>query len=214
VKARVLIRYFPGPPWLCLGLCFPRVVCTDAPEVAFEVATGEGAASVVHVADVEDHLGAGGFGGGVDCVGVVDDKVDAFGLAEADFVGLDHELAVVRAVVDGAEHDHAVAEGELGVHDGGVVGAEVDGLLFEAEGSDEPVDGGEGIAVAKAGDDGGTAGFGLGGHGSKSVTPFRVASWRKRRLRFALRGYPPPPYLAVTSLFFNALQSQVPAKSY
>ena len=103
------------------------------------------------------------------CVGVGDDEVDAFGVAEADLVGLDHEFAVFAAVVDGAEHDHAVAEGELGVHDGGVVGAEVDGLLFEAEGSDEPVDGGEGVAVAKAGDDGGEAGFGLVAHSGLRV---------------------------------------------
>ncbi len=114
-------------------------------------------------------VGAGGFGGGVDGVGVGDDEADAFGLAEADLVGLDHELAGFAAVVDGAEHDHAVAEGELGVHDGGVVGAEVDGLLFEAEGADEPVDGGEGVAVAEAGDDGGAAGFGLVCHGGKSA---------------------------------------------
>lgn len=78
----------------------PRVVGADAPEVAFEVAAGEGAAAVVHVADVEDHLGTGGFGGGVDGVGVVDDEVDALGLAEADLVGLDHELAGLAAIVD------------------------------------------------------------------------------------------------------------------
>ena len=113
------------------GLGGPRVVGADAPEVAFEVAAGEGAAAVVHVADVEDHLGTGGFGGGVDGVGVVDDEVDALGFAEADLVGLDHELAGLAAIVDGAEHDHAVAEGELGVHDCGVVGAEVDGLLLK-----------------------------------------------------------------------------------
>ena len=152
----------PGPLGLCCG---PGVVGADVPEVAFEVAAGEGAAAVVHVADVEDHLGAGSFGGGVDGVGVAHDEVDAFGLAEADLVGLDHELAVFASVVNGTEHDHAVAEGELGVHDGGVVGAEVDGLLFEAEGADEPIDGGEGVAVAKAGDDGGAAGFGLVAHG-------------------------------------------------
>src|SRR5271170_6757220 len=130
----------------------PGVVGTDAPEVAFEVAAGEGAAAVVHVADVEDHLGSGGSGGGVDGVGVGDDEVDAFGFAEADLVGLDHQFAGFAAIVDGAEHDHAVAEVELGVHDGGVVGAEVDGLLLEAEGADEPVDGGERVAVAKAWD--------------------------------------------------------------
>jgi len=159
----------------------PGIVGADAPEVAFEVAAGEGAAAIVHVADVEDHLGAGAFGGGVDGVGVVHDEVDAFGLAEADLVGLGHELAELATVVDGAEHDHTVAEGELGVHHGGVVGAEVDGLLFEAEGADEPVDGGKGVAVAKAGDDGGAAGFGLVVHGAKRVTGGVRSSWKKRR---------------------------------
>lgn len=128
--------------------------------MVFEIAAGEGAATVVHVADVEDHLGSGGLGGGVDGVGVVDDEVGAFGLAEADLVWLGHELAEVAAIVDGAEHNHAVAEGELGVGDG-VVGAEMDGVFFEAEGADEPIDGCEGVAVAEAGNDGGAAGFGL-----------------------------------------------------
>src|SRR5271154_7512393 len=121
----------------------PGVVGTDAPEVAFEVAAGEGAATVVHVADVEGHGGAGGPGGGVDGVGVADDEVDTLGLAEAYLVGLNHELTGFAAVIDGTEHHHSVSEGELGVHDGFVVGAEVDGLLLEAEGGDEPVDGGE-----------------------------------------------------------------------
>ncbi len=89
----------------------PGVVGADAPEVAFEVAAGEGATAVVHVADVEDHLGSRSFGGGVDCVGVGDDEVAAFGFAEADLVGLDHESAVLAAIVDRAEHDHAVSEG-------------------------------------------------------------------------------------------------------
>ena len=150
--------------WLRLG-SVPGIVGADAPEVAFEVAAGEAAAAVVHVADVEDHLGSGGFGGGMNGVGIVDYEVDAFGFAEADLVGLDCEFAGLAAVVDGAEHDHAVAEGELGVHDGFVVGAEVDGLLLEAEGGDEPVDGSEGVAVAEAGNDGGAAGFGLVAHG-------------------------------------------------
>jgi hypothetical protein len=157
---------------LGFGLGFglgPGVIGADVPEMTFEVAACKGAAAVVHVADVEDHLGAGGFGGCMDGVGVVDDEVDAFGLAEADLVGLDHKLAVFGAIVtlfgNGAKHDHATAEGELRVHDGDVVRAEVDGLLFETEGADEPVDGGEGIAVAEAGDKGGVAGFGLVVHG-------------------------------------------------
>ena len=146
----------------------PGVVGSDVPEVAFEVAAGEGPSAVVHVADVEDHLGTGGFGCGVDGVGVVDDQVDALGLAEADLVGLDHELAVFTAVVDGAEHDHAVAKGELGVGDC-VVGAHVDGVLGEAEGSNEPIYGREGVAVAEPRDDGGGAGFRLVAHAEKDA---------------------------------------------
>ena len=46
----------------------------------------------------------------------------------------------------------------------GVVGAEVDGVFLEAEGANEPVDGGQGVAVAETGDDSGAAGFGLVAH--------------------------------------------------
>jgi hypothetical protein len=65
------------------------VVRSDAPEVAFEVRQVKALPAVLHIADVEDHLGSGGFGGGLDLVGVDDDEVDAFGLAQADFVGLE-----------------------------------------------------------------------------------------------------------------------------
>ena len=142
----------------------PGVVGSDVPEVAFEVAACEGSSAVVHVADVEDHLCSGCFSGGVDGVGVVDDKVETVGFAHANLVGLDRELAVFAAVVDGAKHDHAIAEGELGMPDG-VIGTHVDGVLGEAEGADEPVDGGESIAIAEAGDYGGGAGFRLIAHG-------------------------------------------------
>ena len=137
--------------------------------MAFGVAAGEGSAAVVHVAGVEDHGGAGGFGGGVDGVCVGDYEVDSVGVAEVDLVGLGHEFAELAAVVSRAEHHHSVAEGELGVHDSGVVGAQVDGLLFEAEGLAEPVDGSEGVAVAEARDDVGAAGFGLVRHSGLSV---------------------------------------------
>jgi hypothetical protein len=60
---------------------------------------------------------------------------------------------------------------------------------------DEPVDGGERVAIAKAGDDGGVAGFGLVGHDGKSVTCWARVSWKKRRSRLGARGgYPPPPW--------------------
>ena len=74
----------------------PGIVSTDAPEVTFEVAAGEAPAAVVHVVDVEDHLGPCGLCGRVDGVGIGDDEVRALGLAMADLVGLGDELAVVR----------------------------------------------------------------------------------------------------------------------
>lgn len=143
----------------CLGFWLrwyrlPGVVGADAPHVAFEVATGEVAATVVHVTDVDDHLGTSGFCGGVYGISVRDYEVGTLGFAEADLIGLDHEFSGFAAVVDGAEHDHAVAVGELGVLDGFVVGGDEDRLFFEAEGGDEPVDGAERVAVAEAGDDG------------------------------------------------------------
>jgi hypothetical protein len=198
--------------------CSPRVVGADAPEVAFEVAAGEGAAAVVHVADVEDHFGSGGFGGSVDGIGIGDDEVDALGFAEADLVGLDHEIGGFAAVVDGAEHDHAVAEGELGVHDGGLVEAEVDGLLFETEGLDEPVDGSERVAVAEAGNDGGEAGFGLVAHGVFRVSLELGGCLGKNGgnsicQRFG--GIPPPPpgdILDVKSLYSMVYKGLVSAK--
>jgi hypothetical protein len=171
----------------CRGLRLgPGIVGADAPEVAFGVAAGEGAASIGHIGYVQDDLGFGGFGCGVDGVGVVDDEAGALGAAEADLVGLDDELVVGGAFFRfgyGAEHDHAVPEGELGVHDGDVVRGEVDGLPFEAEGLDEPVDGGEGVAVAKGGDDGGAGGFGVvrrvwrGCHGRKDAIGWGWLSW-------------------------------------
>jgi hypothetical protein len=138
--------------------------------VAFEIAAGEVAATVVHVADVDDHLGSGGFCGGVDGVGVMDYDVGAMGFAEADFVGLDHELAGFAAVVDGADHDHAAAKGKLSVLDGFVVRAEVDGLLFESEGGDKPFDSRERVAVTEARDDSGVGGVDLSVHSWKDVT--------------------------------------------
>jgi hypothetical protein len=84
-------------------------------------------------------------------------------------------VALLARFVGRAEHDHAVAEGELGVLDAGVVRAEVDGVFLEAEGGDEPVDGGEGVAVAKAGDDGGASGFG------------RVGRWVSRCVSHSVR---------------------------
>ena len=86
-----------------------------------------------------------------------------------------------------------------------VVGTHVDGLLLEAEGTGEPVDGGEGVAVAKTGDDGGAADFGVVSHGVKSGIRRRSVSWRNR-------GYPPPYCLRVSLLESFIYVRDLPAK--
>lgn len=90
------------------------------------------------------------------------------------------EALAVGVVFAGAEHDHAAAEGELGVGDG-VVGAGVDGLAGEAEDAAKPVDGGVGVAVALAGDDGGAEI----GHGENLRGK---SSMRAARIRYILAG--------------------------
>ena len=174
------------------GWLLPGIVSTDAPDVAFEVAAGEGSTAVVHVPDVEQHGGPGGLCGGVDGVGVADYEVGALGFAVTYLVGLDGELAVLAAVIDGAEHDHAGTEGELGVGDG-IFGAHIDGLLLEAEGADEPVDGCEGVAVAEGGNDG----FGLILHGDIVLHHGAVRPGKNGSLRVNFCGADghPPPYV-------------------
>src|SRR4051812_19511039 len=117
--------------------------------MTFKIAAGKGTTAVIHVANVEDDLGAFFFRRRVDLVGVGNDEVDAFRLAESDLVGLDSELSILASVVHGAKHDHASTKGELRMSDD-VVFAHVDGVLFETEGADEPVDCSESVAVAKA----------------------------------------------------------------
>lgn len=159
----------------------PWIVGADAPEMPLKVATGEGSATVIHIADVENHLGAGGFGSGVDGIGVIDDKAGSLCLAKPDLVGLDCVFAVLGAIRRRAEHNHSIAEGELSMHDSGVIRAEIDGLFFETEGADEPVDSAERVAVTDRRDDSGAAGFSWGHHGFKNVRRWREMSWKNRR---------------------------------
>jgi hypothetical protein len=121
--------------------------------VAFEIAAGEGAAPIIHVPDVEYDLGSGGFGGGVDGIGVSYDDIDPARLTEAYLVGLDQKWGEFPAASDRAEHDHAAsAERELGMGYG-IVWTRVDGLFFKAEDANQPLDGGMGVTVAEAGDE-------------------------------------------------------------
>jgi hypothetical protein len=55
----------------------PRVVCADAPGVAFGVFHGEIAAAVVGVVERSGDYGSGGYGAGMGGIGVGDDDIDA-----------------------------------------------------------------------------------------------------------------------------------------
>jgi hypothetical protein len=122
--------------------------------VTLDVTAGKGTAAMVHVADIKDDLGSRLPGGRISGIGIGYDEIDALGLAETDLVGLDHELGIFAAVIDGAQHDHAAAVGHLGVCDG-VIRPHVNGVLLKAKGAGQPVDCGKCVAVAEAGDESG-----------------------------------------------------------
>ena len=132
----------------------PRIILSDGPEVGFRVGDGEGLAAVVHGAEGLEDGGSRGLDLGPEGVAVRNEEVDGRGDAAADGVRCGDAFGVRAGVGGGAEHDHAGgAEGELGVGDG-AVGAFKDGLALEAEGALQPGDGGGGVMVAEAGDDG------------------------------------------------------------
>src|SRR5690606_726885 len=127
-------------------------VAPEPPQVAFRVAARVAAAAVTLVGDVLDDGCARGGRPRVVGVDVTHDHAGALRFAQAGFLRL-HDLAAPFAVVAGrAEHDHAVAEGELGMVHGIAIG--VDGVPVEAEGAAQPVDRGGRVAVAQAGNDG------------------------------------------------------------
>ena len=118
--------------------------------MAFGVLQAEFAASVGGILEGADDRGSGGYGAGMDRIGVGDHDVDAAGFDAAE-LGRGFEAAAILVVFLRAEHDHAASEGEFGVADGSVF-AFIDGMALEADDLAEPVDGGGRVAVAQAGD--------------------------------------------------------------
>src|SRR5215468_7944968 len=86
-------------------LRLPGIVSADVPDVALEVATGEGAATVRLVFDVEKHLCAGLLRARIDCIGIGHDKRRASSLSATNLIGLLHEPTVV-IVVNRSQHNH------------------------------------------------------------------------------------------------------------
>ena len=110
----------------------PGIVGSDAPDMSARIAAGESASAILLVRQRNDDVRAGLHRARVHGVGIVDGEIDGLRLAPADFVGLGEQGAVGRVGTDRAEHDHAVAEGELGVGDGIVVAVD-DQVPLEAE---------------------------------------------------------------------------------
>ena len=120
-------------------------------ELALGVADGEEASAIELLLEFHDDVRAGGFHSLVMRLDIADDNKGALG-EEGVGVGGDDDVAGVVPI--GAEHDHAVAEFQLGVGDAACAVRD-DEMALEPEDVAEPVDGGEGVAVPHAGDDAG-----------------------------------------------------------
>jgi hypothetical protein len=129
-------------------------------------------ASVILIFDVEHDLGARRLGLPINRVGVGHHEVGTLRLPPADFVRLRHQ-AVERRIADGAEHDHAVAEAELGVGDRALV-ARHDHLLFKSKRPAQPLDGRCGVAIAQTGNNGRFCVLGNRAHGGSRYKFLRV----------------------------------------
>ncbi|MNG09839.1 hypothetical protein D3C84_932750 [compost metagenome] len=76
-------------------------------------------------------------------------QINALGAQPTGLIGLAHQAAVV-SVAHGTEHDHAVAEAQLGMGDAAIFFGHYQ-VLDEAEGVAKPGDGGGRVAVTQAG---------------------------------------------------------------
>src|SRR5688572_21152690 len=116
---------------MALGCPAPRVKCAEAPNMTFKIAAGKSAAAVIFGFDIEQDFGASRLGSLINRVGIGDDHINGLSCAAANFIGLLHVLAEVGVALR-AQHDHAIAESKLRVHDLAVV-AWIGGAFFEAE---------------------------------------------------------------------------------
>src|SRR5690606_18406600 len=102
----------------CLGL--PRIVAAEPPQVALGIATCVTRAAVLLLRILVDDLGTGGHGALVVRLAVRDDHARTLRLAAVRLVRL-HDVATELVVAHRADHDHAVAEHELGMRDAAVL---------------------------------------------------------------------------------------------
>src|SRR3546814_5751582 len=89
---------------------------------------------------------------------VGEDDIDASRDLAARLRRRHHRQRLPDAGRDGAYHDHVAVEGELGMFDPRLVPALVDHVAGEAESLAKEINGGMGVAIGEAGDDGGIDG--------------------------------------------------------
>ncbi len=141
----------------------PGIVRADVPAMTLRVFHRELTAAVVRVLKRANDLCSGSHGACIDRIGVGNHDVGATSFHPAQ-LGWRLEAAAVLAVLLRAEHDHAVAQCQLGVGDGSVF-AFKDSMTLKAEDIAEPFNSSGSIAIAQSGDDG-AAGF---SHGETSA---------------------------------------------
>ena len=117
--------------------------------MAFEIARAVPASAVILVLERHDNLRSCAYSAGVVRVSVVDDGVDSMCAPTASRVRHGHVALAELALTVRSDHDHAIAEFQLGVDDL-AVGILVDGVLLETERACQPFDRSVRIAVTQA----------------------------------------------------------------
>src|SRR5271157_5964794 len=129
-------------------LCLPGIEGSNIPNVSLGIAAGECLTAMVLLCQIDHHLGACHLGAGVDGIYVGYDKIRSLGLCSADLIRLLQQLRHWRPTDDRADHDHAVAESQLGMHHH-TVSTGINGLLLKPECPAQPIDHLDRISIAE-----------------------------------------------------------------
>src|SRR5215813_13825234 len=126
---------------------FSRIISANVPEVALGVATAKAPPAIVLVFDLDDDLGPSSNSAVIDRIGVGDDQVRTLrGPAKRGRSGLHLAEPIVA---QRTQHNHSVAERQLGVRDAAAA-VFVDGVGAKAERIAKPTDHALGVAVPQA----------------------------------------------------------------
>jgi hypothetical protein len=114
--------------------------------MTLRIATGKSAATVILALNLDHDFESGRLRSGIDCISVRNHKVGSLGYFPTDICRL-ADVPAVLVINNGAEHHHAVAEGQLCMRYRAVRGF-VDCVLLKAEYITKPSNGSFGVAIA------------------------------------------------------------------